>query len=392
MVAVALETLGVFMGESLEATGEDNEIGIAIKSLIAGRTEEKVLTIKDIFGRRDAAHPVWGFKIPNIFRTPEIFEWLEKPVLIFIFRDTIAISQRMSKAMRRDPAEAVASTGQLQAELLDCFLTTRFPALGFSYEKVLHDPAKFVDELIGALGLSPTPEQRDAAIAKIMPSPEAYLKISGNAQVVGQLERFQAGYIYGWALDLTNEHATITVQIEIDGTVVGNIAANLHRGDLLEYCRENFHHGFQYKVPASYYDGVERTMRLSIKDASSVRIGGQDQVLKIPAVFGVLEDILDETQRGWVYRHGQSAEGLMIRYKIDDQEVATVKADYPRDDLEPAGFIGAAGVCVALDDRFLDGNVHKIEFEVEGVDEWVIEGSPRYVRFPEAAPRAPEST
>lgn len=391
MVAVALNALGVFMGESLEATGEDNEIAIAIKSLIAGSTEEKILKIKEIFSRRAADHPVWGFKIPNVFLTPEIFEWIDDPVLVFIFRDSIAISQRMSDAMKRDPALALESTSRLQTALLDCFRMTSLPAVAFSYEKALHDPGAFVDQLIETLCLTPTPEQREAAIAKIEPSPEAYLKISGNANLIGQLERFQAGYIYGWALDLSNEHSIISVQIEIDGEVIGVVNADLHRGDLLEYCRENFSHGFKYRVPITYYDGVERTMRISIKDASSVRIGGQDQSLRIPAVFGILEDILENTQRGWVYKHGDTASNLVVCYKIDDQEIATVKADYPRDDLEPAGFIGATGICVNIDDRFLDGKVHKIEFEVKNADDWIIESSPRYVRFPDLASQVSES-
>lgn len=385
MVAQVLAALGVFMGENLEATAEDHEIGLLVKAVIATPTDENIAALKEEIGRRNAVREQWGFKVPNIFLAPDIMGWLRSPVLVCIFRDSLAIAQRVTSAMRRDTEAALASVGWLQTGLLKLFVTTPLPAVGFSYEKALLKPDAFVEELIAALGLAPSEAQRAAATACIVPSPEAYLAVSTAADIAGHLERAACGQLVGWILNIADEDEIITATVEIDGATVGTVEANLFRPDLFEYCTTNFNHGFRFRLPEPFLGGAEHTARVVPQCPGRVRIGGQDLRFHIPEAFGTLESFIEGSLRGWLWRRDGRTTETTVRLLVDDRPVAEVKADYPRDDLEPAGYYGASGIAFEIPHALLDGKVHKAELLVEGCATWHIADSPRFLTFPQAS-------
>lgn len=101
MTAAALHRLGVNMGDHLDATYEDHELAIIIRTYIAHQSPDAIDALKPAILKRNDRESVWGFKIPNIFVYPELFDLLRQPFLVCIFRDTIANSEGIMRAMQK---------------------------------------------------------------------------------------------------------------------------------------------------------------------------------------------------------------------------------------------------------------------------------------------------
>jgi hypothetical protein len=382
MVAQTLSALGIFMGDDLQATYEDVQIALSVRDIVSRSSDELIAAFRDLIARRNARRKRWGFKVPNVFQAKEIFSLLRSPVLICVFRDSISIANRRATSGQRDWVAALESTGRLQAELLETFLSTSLPAAGFSYEKALLNPAEFVDELAAVLGIEPSEAERRTAIAGITPSPEAYLKASADAEIVGQIDRTLFDGLFGWLLNVTNDEEIVSASVYIDETCVGVIDANINRPDLVEYCTNNFNHGFRFPLPPHYSDGAEHSARLVPCKPGATRIGGQNFKFRIPTASLVLEEFIKGSLRAWIFRRDCEAANTTVRLLVDDVAVAETKADFPRDDLDAAGFVGAGGIAFDLPADQLDGQIHKVEVQVVDPIEWEVADSPRFMRFP----------
>lgn len=82
----------------------------------------------------------------------------------------------------------------------------------------------------------------------------------GAGAPAGHLDVADCNLITGWALDQNDFNRTLTVEIYVDGTKVGEVAANQERGDLVSAFGNNPAarlHGYTYQVPsnASWKDG-----------------------------------------------------------------------------------------------------------------------------------------
>lgn len=70
----------------------------------------------------------------------------------------------------------------------------------------------------------------------------------------GHLDRIEDGLVHGWALDSNNVSLTISVDVFVDGELMGRVVADQHRDDLVrEY--GSGRHGFAWRVPDTLLDG-----------------------------------------------------------------------------------------------------------------------------------------
>lgn len=125
---------------------------------------------------------VWGYKRPaSAAHVDVIHDCFVAPRYVVIFRDPVAVSQRRQLALDgspRGPGHA-GSLRRLLRQYMEIakFLQLTEPfALTVSYEKAVQSPADFVDALIDFADLTPTPDQRAAAIAFVEPEPDGYLR------------------------------------------------------------------------------------------------------------------------------------------------------------------------------------------------------------------------
>lgn len=388
MVAAALHCLGINMGDDLDATYEDHELAIIMRAYISGTSPNAIDNLKPEILKRNKRKSVWGFKVPNIFEYPELFDFLRQPVLVCIFRDTVANCEGIVRAMKRDSLDAFNSVQKLQSELAHLFMTTQLPVVALSYEKAMADPEGLVDGLVSALRLSVSEAEREAAISVIRPSPADYLEVAGAAEIIGQMEGFDCGDLVGWVIKSADESERVKAEIAIDGRGVAIVEAGQFRPDLWIYCPNDLNHGFRWRVPRRYYDTREHTVTVNIQGANSVRIGNQPLTLKVPEVFGALEEFVDGTLRGWVHQWRGFTNELWVSLEVDNRYVSRTQANYPRDDLEPLGFLGAEGLAFVLPEELLDGQNHRVRVRVIGRDDAAIRGNPKIMRFPHGRPTA----
>ncbi|MBV9824906.1 MAG: hypothetical protein JO001_04375 [Alphaproteobacteria bacterium] len=382
MIAAVLHKLGITMGDNLDATFEDHELANAARDYISLSTQSSQVTLKHAVKTRNQRHAQWGFKIPNIFLNIEIIEFIRDPVLVFVFRDNIAIAERIAASTRRSTADAFDYVANLQGRLAETFARTTRPSLAISYEKAVAKPEEFVRHMAETLSLSMPQEALLAAAEVVRRTPAEYLAVAGPADIIGHVEGFDCGDLVGWAVDLSNETRSVSLTVEIDSILIAEFAAEQLRADLWVYCHANLKHGFRWRVPRTYYDDVNHAVVIRCTSSASTRIANASFDLRIPEIFGSLEEIVDQTLRGWLFWWKGKTQDLYATVEIDDHLIVRASADFPRDDLEPIGFGGAQGLAFEIPPYLFDGKTHQVKMTIDGCQQYHISGSPRFIEFP----------
>lgn len=75
--------------------------------------------------------------------------------------------------------------------------------------------------------------------------------------------------ISGWAWDQNQPNTPINVSIDRDNISITNIAANLHRQDLVNAGKGNGYHAFVYTVDSSWKDGVSHAVRVRFNNTTT---------------------------------------------------------------------------------------------------------------------------
>src|SRR5262249_49776578 len=124
--------------------------------------------LRELVGRRNEAHSVWGFKLPMALNSlPVLEQELRNPRFVFVFRDIAAISSREVVAVGMEAIYAMRRALVWQERMVDFVESSGSPCVLLSYEKALQFPDVVLDVLTSWCGLTVTPEQRDAARATI---------------------------------------------------------------------------------------------------------------------------------------------------------------------------------------------------------------------------------
>lgn len=241
MVAGALAKLGVFMGnQAVPPVYED----VRLAECFEQRDFEAARAIADEYSGQ---HPRWGWKRPSaIDYLADVDRVLDHPEYIFIYKDVFSIAQRNAISMLSDflPSmdRAIAQYAKSAA-----FLREYQPwAMLVSYDKTASNADEFVDMLIRFAGLSPSEDQRRAAVDFVRPNPEDYLDASRITKAQGRLGGVAGRVVFGWARYVYRREAA-EVQLFLNDQPIGAVVADQERPDLKARFNQNC--AYKYTLP-----------------------------------------------------------------------------------------------------------------------------------------------
>jgi hypothetical protein len=227
MVASVLQALGVTMGEKLGPVLEDVELSQAVEARERPRLQE-------IVARRNAAHPLWGWKRPSALEHSDVWQGaFRNPYVIAVFRDPFAIANRNRISMLSDVFQNMERSIEQLGLLTGVVRRQQGPVLLCSYEKALVSPATFVMAVDDFLDLGAQARHEDA-IRRIVPSPREYLESSRITQSLGHLDVANGRFCAGWAFYPRQPATAATVQISVNDRLVRTVSARLPRPDVKE--------------------------------------------------------------------------------------------------------------------------------------------------------------
>ena len=224
-VAACLDALGVAMGRgALPPVYEDLELALAIEE---GRETDALALINS---RRHSSP--WGYKRPGFSRFVEHYHHaLGNVRYVSVFRDPLATAVRAQLSSEADLLGTMRRTLEEHRRNQQFLNQSGAPALLVSYEKLLENPAAFVDALAEFCGCPQG--DRERAIASIEASPAHYLDHTRNNKSRGRLDIVERRRIRGWAQYLTHRRQA-EVAIEVNGREVARVVADQYREDLEE--------------------------------------------------------------------------------------------------------------------------------------------------------------
>jgi hypothetical protein len=174
--------------------------------------------------------------------------------------------------------------------------------------------------------------------------------------------------VKGWAQDPGAPNAPITVHFYISGVFIGETVANLPTPG------PPGNHGFNFTMPAQFYDGLPHTLAAYGIDANP----GQPPALIATRAFtlpkspiGYLEAVINShgVTGGWSLDPTPSVrtQSNTVHMYIDNQFVASVNANLPSPDvLQNAGYAGNHRFLWVIPPQYRDGLSHTLH--VYGID------------------------
>ena len=177
MVSGVLHHLGMFMGDDCTVPSyEDQRLTRCIMHFNA-RGARAVI---DDYTQR---HDKWGYKHPQALNfIKRRIGWFRNPRLVIIMKDVASIAVRHNLVLEHDAVRVMDRMLGLYRTMIRFANRSRIPALIVSYEKAMTDPPTFIDALCGFAGLSPGPDQVNAALAYMQTDSLEYRKFSRRKQ------------------------------------------------------------------------------------------------------------------------------------------------------------------------------------------------------------------
>ena len=238
MVASVLRQAGVFMGEFLrEVVVEDAQMLELLRT-------RRMDALRRLIGERDAAHPVWGFKLPNLhaYLRHDELALFRNPHLILIFRDPVAVAVRSAMSEHYDMLEALAGATTAQDGLLHVVRRTDCPVLLLSYEKALITPHTVIESLLAFCGIAVPQQDRARLVAEVQPNRPEYLAIASSS-FEGCIDGMIDGRLYGWCRQVDRLDA-VQLDVLANGILLQSVLADRFRADLADGGMGNGCHGF----------------------------------------------------------------------------------------------------------------------------------------------------
>jgi hypothetical protein len=248
-IASILRELGIFLGDNATApVYEDLELA----SRLEREDEESAGAKIEDYNQR---HEVWGYKRPGMaFTIDQHHKLFRNPIYLAVFRDPFAAANRnlISSHIKNPLPEKMARIQASYTHILSFFERQKPCMLACSYEKLLLNPAGYVDFLLQQAGLSVTAEQRTAAIACIEPQPAPYLQHARADRCHGAIDGVEAGLVRGWARYRSRfVRRPVELDVTLEQVKIGCCTANLPQfencsfdEDPAETC------AFEFKLPA----------------------------------------------------------------------------------------------------------------------------------------------
>ena len=259
MVAAMLDAAQLHLGTEVDrVVREDLEI-----ARVLGHDR-----LAEIVADRNARHPVWGFKRPNLHAFgPEMVAAFRSPRLIVTCRDPVAVGRR-SMLSERYPDMAAAAEAEAAAReglaMLSFAIALPCPVLLISYEKALEDPARLAQAILGFTGLRADPPTIAQAVHPGRPD---YL-VHARRQFHGHIDWIVDDVVHGWAAE-PDSPSPLILELLIDGVPYESFPADEFRLDLAQQGIGTGHHAFSRVLPP-------RTRRMA---KVTVRVAGRTHEL-----------------------------------------------------------------------------------------------------------------
>jgi len=138
--------------------------------LLGNEPDEGHVKLEAAIRKREAAHEVWGWKLPAISRHFDLVDGLvRRPIYVMVFKEPVSVAMR--RANTRNPAvlTTMRNTMLFNLRMLDFLDNTKRECVLVSYDRAIRNQAAFVRDLAEIAGVSVT----DARIAEIVEAVKA---------------------------------------------------------------------------------------------------------------------------------------------------------------------------------------------------------------------------
>jgi hypothetical protein len=229
MLAQVLDRLGLFLGDLRDrVVVEDTEILHALQQSDMGRLE-------DIIANRNQRFAKWGFKVPNLHNFLPATEQrrFRNPRYVVVFRDPLAIARRNELSMRQDAAKTIREAGENMMKLTQYVGALTGPALLISYEKALQNAEYVIEAMSAFCGLTPSDEQKAAALAAVVPNGSDYILATQltRSECKGMIDKIRGNILRGWCCYRDSDD-TVEIEVFADEKMIGRFPAEDYREDL----------------------------------------------------------------------------------------------------------------------------------------------------------------
>lgn len=241
LVAGAMYKLGIFMGDRCHHPIYED---VRLSECFETKNFTQAQAVAEEYSTK---HPVWGWKRPSsIDYLDMVNKTLHSPAYIFIYKDIFSIAHRNAISMLAQIVPNMRRSVKEYQATINFLDKTKPTALLVSYDKALAWPEHFINLIIEFSNIHPTEEQKQAAIAFIVPDPVDYLDLSRNTKAYGSLDAVRDHVIHGWARYAYNKEPAV-VNIFLNDKLISSIIANLPRPDLIK--KFNQECAFTFTIP-----------------------------------------------------------------------------------------------------------------------------------------------
>lgn len=171
-----------------------------------------------------------------------------------------------------------------------------------------------------------------------------------SSTVRGTLDNVQKGRVYGWVWD-SSKDAPISVELLIDGVVVGNTLANGFRGDLKDAGIGTGHAAFSMVIPAHLCDSRFHEVEVRTMEGQ-VRLNGCPKMYQLVGPLNASEFKNNGT---WIDAEADIFEAELERLRVSEG-LSDSQLQYFRD-FRRDGYIWLKGV---IDENLLDSIVRDV--------------------------------
>jgi hypothetical protein len=238
LVASILQQVGCFIGSAV------NDIVFEDEAIAAALVARDADALRRIIADRNANHPEWGFKFPMLCQAlhPDQMSLFDRPRLIVMFRDPVAMAVRTSLSEYQDPMRSLRDVATDQSAMLSFVSQLTCPNLLLSYEKALMFPGDFVDAIIRFCDMPQSGELRARLVALIEPNRQRYIA-GARRRYEGVIEGVRGEHLYGWCR-LSQSTEPVMLDVLVDERVVTQLVADAYRQDLMDAGIGKGSHGF----------------------------------------------------------------------------------------------------------------------------------------------------
>ena len=126
--------------------------------------------------------------------------------------------------------------------------------------------------------------------------------LDASSALTGHIDQADRFSLTGWAMDPARPYEPVTLELVLDGAVVGSFAADRHRPDLEQAGLGDGRHAFQVQIPGGLSQHIERVLELR-RVGDGAPVPGSPVVLARAPLVGetarrVLADAVDAAMQG----------------------------------------------------------------------------------------------